>query len=326
MSNPALVEVIRSGFVESVHHGALVVTAPDGSIRLSLGDVKRPVFPRSSNKPLQALGMLRAGLDLDEAGLAFACASHSGEPPHVQRALALLQRHGLAESDLICPPALPRHEASKMAVIQARTGARRAAMNCSGKHSAMLATCVERGWPTDGYQRTGHELQRLIADTIPQLTGEPVAATGVDGCGLPLAAFSLTGLAVAFGRLVTASDGPERRVADAMRAHPWLVAGTDRDDTVLMSAVEGLLCKGGAEGVHTFALPDGTALALKIDDGAQRARDPLLIAALRALGALSEDPDDNPGLDRLGRGYDQVLGGGSPVGELRVADGVFKNL
>jgi L-asparaginase II len=322
MSNPALVEVIRSGFIESVHHGALVVTAPDGSIRLAIGDVTRPVFPRSSNKPFQALGMLRAGLDVGDEDLALACGSHSGEPAHVERALRLLERHGIAESGLICPPAYPRHKPGKLAAILASTGARRAAMNCSGKHSAMLATCAQRGWPTDGYESTGHELQRLIADTIPELSGEPIAATGVDGCGLPLVALSLTGLAVAFGRLVTAPDGPERRVADAMRAHPWLVAGTDREDTVLMTAVEGLLAKGGAEGVHAIALSDGTALALKIDDGAQRARNPLLVGALRTLGALPE----NPVLDRLGRGCGEVLGGGKPVGELRVVDGVFKEL
>jgi L-asparaginase II len=326
MSNPALVEVVRSGFVESMHHGALVITEPDGSVRLAVGDVDRPVFPRSSNKPFQALGMLRAGLEVDDEDLAFAAGSHNGEPKHVERALALLERHGLAESDLFCPPAYPKHETSKLAAVVQRKGARKAAMNCSGKHAAMLATCVQRGWPMAGYQAPEHELQRLIAGVIPELTGEPIAAAGMDGCGLPLAAFSLTGLARAFGRLVTGADGPERRVADAMRAHPWLVAGTGRVDTVLMTAVDGLLAKGGAEGVHAIALAGGAAVALKVDDGARRPRGPLLIAALRALGVISEDPDANPTLDRLGSGYGEVFGGGKSVGELRVVNSVFAGL
>jgi L-asparaginase II len=320
MTNPVLVEVVRSGFVESVHHGALVVIEPDGAVRFSVGDVRRPVFPRSSNKPFQSLGMLRAGLDVDDEDLAFSAGSHNGEPKHVERALDLLKRHGLAESDLICPAAYPKHEPSKLAVVAAGEGARKAAMNCSGKHSAMLATCVQRGWSTDDYQDPGHELQRLIAEVIPELTDEPIANIGVDGCGLPLAAFSLTGLAKAFGRLVTDSE----RIADAMRANPWLVAGTDREDTVLMTNVDGLLAKGGAEGVHAIALPNGTALALKVDDGASRPRGPLLIAVLRALGAISKDPDANPVLDALGRG--EVLGGGLPVGELRVPAGVLEGL
>jgi L-asparaginase II len=326
MTNPPLVEVVRSGFVESVHRGALIITNPDGSVRFAVGDVERPVFPRSSNKPFQALGMLRAGLKVDDEDLAFATGSHNGEPKHVERALALLERHGLAESDLFCPPAYPMHEPSKLAAIFQRQGARKAAMNCSGKHAAMLATCVQNDWPTEGYQTPEHELQKLIADLIPELTGEPIAATGVDGCGLPLVAFSLTGLALAFGRLVTAADGPERRVADVMRAHPWLVAGTGREDTVLMTAVEGLLAKGGAEGVHAIALADGTAVALKVDDGEKRPRSPLLVAALRALGVVSEDPAANPTLERLGNGYGEVFGGGRSVGELRVVDGAFKGL
>ncbi|HEV7974742.1 asparaginase [Amycolatopsis sp.] len=320
MTDPALVAVVRSGFVESVHRGALVVTDPDGSVRFSLGDVKRPVFPRSSNKPFQSLGMLRAGLDVDDEDLAFSAGSHNGEPKHVERALDLLKRHGLTEADLICPPAYPMHEPSRVAAIAAGEGPRRAAMNCSGKHAAMLATCVQRGWPTADYQNPDHELQRLIAEVIPELTDEPIAKIGVDGCGLPLAAFSLTGLAKAFGRLVTDSE----RVADAMRANPWLVAGTDREDTVLMTNVDGLLAKGGAEGVHAIALPNGTAVALKIEDGAARPRNTVLIAVLRALGVISEDPATNPVLDALGRG--EVLGGGVPVGELRVVAGALRDL
>ncbi|KFU79881.1 L-asparaginase II [Amycolatopsis lurida] len=314
MTNPVLVEVVRSGFVESVHRGALVITAPDGSVRFSAGDIERPVYPRSSNKPLQAVGMLRAGLTIGDEELALGCGSHNGEPGHVEGALAMLSRAGLTEDALACPPAFPLHEPSMLAVASA--GKRRAAMNCSGKHAAMLMTCAQLGWPTKDYEAEIHPLQKVVQATVADLTSETIETVGVDGCGAPLFAFSLTGLARSFGRLVTAIGGPERRVADAVRAYPWQVAGTGREDTVLMRNIDGLLSKGGAEGVHAFALPDGTALALKIDDGAARARIPLLLATLRHLGI---DPGDEAG--DLGR--DAVLGGGKPVGELRVAENLY---
>ncbi|WP_199429445.1 asparaginase [Qaidamihabitans albus] len=318
MTGPALVEVVRSGVVESVHHGALVITAPDGSVRLAIGETDRPVYPRSSTKPLQALGMLRAGLRVDAAELALVCASHSGESAHVEGVSALLGRAGLTEDDLRCPPDYPLHEPSRLAAIRAWPGSRRGAMNCSGKHAGMLATCVHNGWSTGDYLDERHRLQQAIAGTVAELTGEPIAATGVDGCGAPLFAYSLTGLARAFGRLAAAGEGAERRVADAMRAHPWLVAGTGREDTLLMLAVPGLLAKVGAEGVHAVALPDGTAVACKIADGAARARRPLVVAALRALGAVPDNPAAASVLDGLGRGHGEVLGGGAQVGELRL--------
>ncbi|MEC3977024.1 asparaginase [Amycolatopsis sp. H20-H5] len=302
--NPELVQVVRSGFVESTHRGSLVITRPDGTVQLALGAVDRPVFTRSSSKPLQATGMLRAGLEVDDEDLAFACASHNGEPGHVARAVAMLAAAGLDESALVCPPDNPLHEGSRVPGEQPR----RAAMNCSGKHSAMLMTCVQRGWATQGYEQPDHPLQQVIAETITALTGESVAATGVDGCGAPLLAFSLTGLARAFSRLVVGADS---RVADAMRRSPWLVAGTGREDTVLMRAVPGLLIKGGAEGVHAFCLADGTAFALKVDDGAQRARLPLLLAALGYLGV-------GGGPEVAGLPANVVLGGGHPVGTYRV--------
>lgn len=293
--NPVLVEVVRSGFVESVHRGAMVVMAPDGTVRAALGDVDTPVFPRSSNKPFQALGMLNAGLEIDDTDLALVCASHTGEPGHVDRALAMLAAAGLDEDDLHCPP-----------------DPRRAAMNCSGKHAGMLTTCVQRGWPTADYTTPDHPLQRTIADTVVELTGEKIAAVGVDGCGAPLFAFSLTGLARAF------SAASRSRVGEVMRANPWLVAGTGREDTLLMLAVPGLLCKAGAEGVHAMTLPDGTTVALKTDDGASRARGPMLVAALRALGALPGNPAARAVVDGLGRGAGLVQGAGREVGELRV--------
>ncbi|MFJ7211450.1 asparaginase [Amycolatopsis sp. NPDC098790] len=308
MTNPVLAEVVRSGFVESVHRGALVITGPEGDPRVALGDVTSPVFPRSSNKPLQAVGMLRSGLDFTGEELALACASHSGEPGHVKRVLELLDAAGLGEDDLACPPDFPLHVPSMRDAAEPR----RVMMNCSGKHTAMLTTCVRAGWPTSGYESPDHPLQQALAAVVSELTGEPIAHTGVDGCGAPLFAFSLTGLARSFGRVASAPSGPLSEVASAMRAHPWLVAGTGREDTELMSAVDGLVAKGGAEGVHAFALPDGFAVAMKIDDGNKRACAPLAVEALRYLGA------DVSGLGDLARGA--VLGGGRPVGEVRVPE------
>lgn len=308
MTNPVLAEVVRSGFVESVHRGALVITGPGGDVRMALGDVVSPVYPRSSNKPLQAIGMLRAGLGFTGESLALACASHSGEPGHVKRVLELLTAAGLSEADLACPPDFPLHVPSMRDAAEPR----RVTMNCSGKHTAMLTTCLRAGWPPSGYEAPDHPLQQAIATAVTDLTSEPIAHTGVDGCGAPLFAFSLTGLARAFGRIAQATEGPAREVASAMRAHPWLVAGTDREDTVLMSAVEGLIAKAGAEGVQAFALPDGFAAAMKMDDGAKRACAPLAAEALRYLGA------DVSGLTELRQGT--VLGGGLPVGEIRVPE------
>ncbi len=295
-------EVVRSGFVESVHHGSVAVLGGAGC-----GDVTGPVFPRSSNKPMQTVGMLRAGLAPgDGADLALISGSHFGEPFHVRRVRDILAGAGLTVDALRCPASLPLSEPARDAVLRAGGGPERVLMNCSGKHAGMLATCVVNGWPVAEYLDPKHPLQVALAAAVTDLTGEPIAATGVDGCGAPVFAFSLTALARAFRRLVDAEPGtPERRVADAMRAHPELVAGTGADDTLLMRAVPGLLAKGGAEGVVAVAVPGVGAIAIKIEDGAMRARTPVLLAALRRLGV--EVPDMS----------ELVLGGGEPVGEIR---------
>jgi L-asparaginase II len=182
-------------------------------------------------------------------------------------------------------------------------------MNCSGKHAAMLATCAVNGWPTESYLDPGHPMQVAVRETVAELTGDEIAATGVDGCGAPLFAVTLTGLARAFRALVLAAPGtPERRVADAMRAHPRWTSGTDRDERRLMEAVPGLLIKSGAEGVDAFALADGRAGAIKIDDGAARGRTPVTVATLRALGADGVPVELTTG---------PVHGGESIVGEIR---------
>lgn len=275
---------------------------------LALGDVDRPVFPRSSNKPLQAAGLLAAGwAPADDEELALATASHSGEPRHLAVVRRVLTGAGLTEAALGCPPMLPLSEDAAHALLAAGGGPTSLTMNCSGKHAAMLACSVANGWPTAGYLDPAHPVQRAITQAIEQLAGEPVAHVAVDGCGAPQHALSLRGLVSAYRRLIR--EAP--RVAGAMRRHPGLVGGTGRDVTALMAGVPGLLAKDGAEGVYAAVLLDGAAVAVKVADGAARARTPILVAALRRLGVEADV------LDELATA--PVLGGGRPVGEVRVA-------
>jgi len=241
-----LVRVYRSGFHEGSHYGAVVITGPDGSVLYERGNGSAAVFPRSSSKPFQAIAMLSSGADLVGADLALASASHSGEPMHVERALAMLARAEVTEDDLGCPPALPMNEVDRLAVLAAGGGPRRIYMNCSGKHAGMLTACVAHDWPTVGYLSPDHPLQLRVSDEIARLSGEAPSAVGIDGCGAPLYAISLIALARGFGAVNAAPEGTlERQVADAMRTHPEMVGGTGREDTRLMQAIPGLLVKAG---------------------------------------------------------------------------------
>jgi L-asparaginase II len=301
---PVVAHVIRSGFVESVHHGSVVALDADGSTLLAIGDVAGPIFPRSSSKPIQALAMLRAGLDLDGELLAMAAASHSGEQFHLNNVLRILEGAGLTEQDLQNTPDLPYDETERAAWIAAGRKATSLAQNCSGKHAAMLATCVAAGWDTKTYRDPQHPLQRLMEQTLADVSGERVAATGIDGCGAPVMAVSLTGLARAFSRIAAAPKGSnEARVADAMRAFPQCVGGTRRDVTALMRGVPGLIAKDGAESVYAVGLDDGRAIALKIADGGQRARPIVMVAALRRLGIDSDVFDKMAHAPVLGHGH-----------------------
>jgi L-asparaginase II len=303
-------EVVRGGFVEGQHCGSLIALAADGSVVLSAGRPDAPMLPRSSAKPLQAAGMLHAGLDIDGELLAIACASHSGEDRHVDVVRRLLQHAGLDESALDNTPGMPTDAATRRAMTRAGEGPNRIRQNCSGKHAAMLATCVAAGWPTAGYREPSHPLQRSLRAAISELTGDEVTAAVVDGCGAALFAITLSGLARSFARLATADpSSPEGRCYAAMRAYPDLVGGRGRDVTRLIGEVPGLIAKDGAEGVYAAALPDGRAVAVKIDDGAERARLPVLAAAFRALGI------EAPVIDELST--TAVLGHGDRVGEVR---------
>ncbi|NUR10027.1 MAG: asparaginase [Nocardioidaceae bacterium] len=317
MPAPVVAEIVRSGFVEGHHYGSVVALARDGSVEWSVGDVTSPVLPRSCNKPLQAVGMLHAGLDLDGELLALACASHSGEPFHLDGVRRILAGAGLDESALQTPPDLPIDDTAREEWLRAGRDRSSVAMNCSGKHAAMLATCVANGWDLATYREPDHPLQVAIAATFAELTGEPVAHVAVDGCGAPLLGTSLTGLARAFRAVSLAQDGPEHRVAEAIRAHPEYVSGTRRDEVDLLRAVPGSIGKAGAESCYAVALPDGRAVALKTDDGAPRVRPVLMAAALERLGIGRLDGVDQEAVRRTGRVA--VLGGGHPVGEIRAA-------
>jgi L-asparaginase II len=313
VTSPVVAEVVRSGLVESRHRGRFVALDSDGRRVLAAGAVDEPIYPRSALKPVQALAMLRAGwTPPDEPSLALACASHSGEDTHVAVVRRTLDAAGLDEAALDNTPDLPLDQHAARALLRAGGNPDRLHQNCSGKHAAMLATCVANGWPTATYRDPAHPLQVAIKAAVEDLAGEKVTHTGVDGCGAPLFALSLSGLAGAFRRLVLAEGGtPEQRVAAAMRAHPELVGGTGRDVTVLMRALPGLVVKDGAEGVMAAATAAGAAVTLKIDDGAARPRTPVLIAALRAVGL------DVSGLpDQLTQ--PPVLGHGESVGEITV--------
>lgn len=312
-----VVEVVRSGFTESFHRGSVAVVDPAGAPAASVGDAVSAVFPRSAIKPVLAVAMLRAGWKpAGAAELAVSAASHLGEPMHVEQVESVLSAAGLSEDALQCPPDLPGAPAALRSVLAAGGGARRVSMTCSGKHAAMLATCVANGWDTRTYRELDHPLQVLAASVIEEMTGESIAATGVDGCGVPIFAVTLTGLARAMSRLVEAAEGTEERaVADAMRAFPRLVEGTGRVDARAMEAVPGLLAKFGAEGVHLLAAPGAGAVAVKVDDGAGRASMPVALRAFTALGRLSVPASAEQAVKDLVR--PEIRGVGGPVGHLR---------
>ncbi len=303
-----LAAVVRSGLVESVHHGHLLVR--DGSADLLVrGEVDTPLWPRSAVKPVQAVAMLRAGLRIDAEGLALAAASHEGTGTHRAVVLRVLADAGLSVADLQNTPDLPLGSDAAADWARAGNGPSSLTQNCSGKHAAMLLTCVQVGWDPATYLDPGHPLQRLVRDTLEDLTGVRVDRVGVDGCGAPLFATTLRGLARAFARIATGGPGsPEERVAGAVARHPALVGGPHRDVTAVLGAVPGLLAKDGAEGVFAAALPDGSGLALKIADGGARPVRAVVADALR----LIVPAERHPALGELGR--TDVLGHGAPVG------------
>ncbi len=310
---------VRNGVRESFHHGALVCLEHDGSVAFSVGSPQAIVFPRSSTKPFLATAMVAAGLKLPAHLLALVCASHDGRPEHLQAAREILASVGLDESALCNTKDLPLDDDAAHEVVRGGGKPTSLQMNCSGKHAGMLATCVACGWACDkSYLSRDHDLQKFITSMMPELIGEEVADIVVDGCGAPAHAMTLAGLARGFRAVAMAKPGsPARVVADAMREHPQMVGGPKRDVSLLMSGVSGLVAKDGAEGVFAAGLPDGRAVALKIADGANRARPPLMRAALMALGVDISRVEPSAFAS-------PIFGHGQVVGEVHVLDNLLK--
>ncbi|WP_367325206.1 asparaginase [Streptomyces sp. HUAS ZL42] len=300
----------RGGVIEGIHYGSVVVLGADGEVQFQLGDIEAAFYPRSALKPVQAAAMVRAGLPLDGELLSLTAASHSGEERHLAGARRILELAGVTEDHLRNVMELPYDPAVRDVWVREGRPPSRLAQNCSGKHAAMLYTCRLNGWSLEDYLDPGHPLQKAIAEIVEDLTGQHIARVTVDGCGAPLFSISLHGLARAAARITTAAPGtPEARVADAMRGHAEMASGSGRDVAALMRAVPGLLAKDGFEGVQVAALPDGRAIAVKIADGANRARIPVAAAALARAGV-------DPGLLTEFAG-EALLGGGEPVGSIR---------
>jgi len=302
-----LAQATRNGWVESVHAGHAVLIDPDGSVVRAWGRPQDPTLPRSSNKPLQATGMVAAGLGLVGAQLAIAAASHNGEQFHLDTVRAILAEGGLSEDDLANVKALPTGAAAQAAWLRAGGGPTSVTQNCSGKHAAMLATCRINGWSIDDYLDQHHPVQAAITNGVGAL-GAVVHHVGIDGCGAPTHAFSLHDLAAGFARLAS----PDSAVARAMTTHPELVGGPARDVTLWMRAVPTLVAKEGASGVMAAGLADGRAVAFKVADGSDSCRQAVVAEALRASG-LDIGTDATSTADAVAV---PVLGHGRPVGRL----------
>lgn len=298
---------VRNGVSESIHHGLGVALAVGGSITASVGDVDALIYPRSSLKPFQAAAMVDAGLELPAGLLALSAASHSGEQRHLAGALEILERHGLGVDALQNTPARPYGSAARAAARAAGVEPSSLQQNCSGKHAAMLATCVVNGWSIDDYLDVEHPLQQQISRTVEAL-GARVEHVGIDGCGAPTHVLSLIGTARAIREIAVSGSA----VGRALNAHPLMAAGTGRDVSEWMNAVPGLVAKEGAQGVMVLALPDGRAAAFKVADGSDVARQVVTVQALRHLG-VDVDGEFAEVRDRVAV---PLLGGGEPVGSI----------
>jgi L-asparaginase II len=316
-----LVTATRDGLVESVHYGSAIALEADCTTVAAAGAPLAPFYPRSSLKPLQAVAMVRAGLELPGDLLALAAASHSGGAKHRQGALRILEQYGLSVSDFENSRDLPYGAGEREEWLRNGGRSTQLTQNCSGKHAAMVATCTINGWPVKGYLDPSHPLQQLVAKTVLDLTDEGPFAVSTDGCGTPLFALTLQGMARAFGVIAKAaadddggpaSQSAEAAVGLAMQGHPDMVAGEGRDVTALMRLLPGSVAKDGFEGVQLVGLPDGAAVAVKISDGGDRARMPATVKLLAALGV------DTAPLSSIATA--PVLGGGHQVGLLQAAD------
>ena len=298
-----LAEYVRDGVVESEHRGFLAALNADGSIFKTLGDVETKIFPRSTVKCAQASAMVRSGLDLEPRLLALAQSSHSGGEMHMDGAREILASVGLSESALQCALDRPLGDAERRA--WGEKPPTQIAMNCSGKHAAMLATCVKNGWPIESYLEQSHPLQLAIKAELEELAGETITLTSTDGCGAPLFLLSLIGLARAVREITISTDPIHQSVMSAARAFPEIVGGVSRHNTEMMQQVPGLFMKDGAEAVNVCSLSDGRTFVFKVSDGSLRAFRTIVHACLKDFGI---DTPFTP---------EKVMGGPRVIGTIR---------
>ena len=303
MSDAVLAEYVRDGVVESVHRGYLVALSADGSVNLALGDSEHLIFPRSCVKSIQGAAMVRAGLKLEPRLLALGCSSHSGSEEHLLAVREILALAKLDESALQCMLDKPLRDQERRA--WGDKPATRISMNCSGKHAAMLLTCVTNGWPIENYLDPAHPLQVAIKAELEALSGEKNTLTSTDGCGAPLFLMSVIGLARAIRAITLSTDPVHQSVLDASRTFPEMVAGKGRLTTQMIEAVPGLYMKDGAEAVEIASMPDGRTLVFKVADGSLRPFRVLVHAGLKRLGIDSPYEAEN------------VLGGDRVIGTIR---------
>ncbi|MDH6236481.1 asparaginase [Cryobacterium sp. CG_9.6] len=314
-----LAVVERSGFVESRHAGSAVVLGANGEVLRALGDIETPVFPRSAMKPFQAIAVMSSGVALRGEDAAIATASHVGTTKHTDLVRGLLARAGITESALGCPAAWPIDSTTRDELVRAGAGPAAVHMECSGKHAAMLVACVQNGWALNGYLDPEHPLQKRILDVVERFTGERPVASGIDGCGAPVHALSLTGLARGIARIATSKSTSPFAIyreagflAEAVRENGWVIAGPGHSDSVIIDRL-GLFMKGGAEGIMVASADNGMTVALKILDGNLRAGAVVALSLLADAGALSR-ADVDATISELGL---TVTGGGKPVGSIR---------
>jgi L-asparaginase II len=297
-----LATVTRGGIAESLHLGHLVVLNADGSTYLSKGSPELPIFPRSAVKSLQASTMLKAGLTVSDEELAIICASHSGNQSHIDLVIKMLEKRDIPISALKNAVDKPLGEKEKIAWGEKPPS--QLAQNCSGKHAGMLITCKQNGWDMATYLDMNHPLQIAIKNEIEELAGEKVSAVSIDGCGAPLFALSLIGLARSISNLVKSKEPIHKQIVTACTTYPELVAGEGRLTTRMMRAVPGLFMKEGAEGIEVCALPDGRVIAIKITDGSWRPVAPIIMEIFKRWGVAM--PDESV----------KIYGGGSVIGEV----------
>lgn len=310
-------ELVRDGKVESVHHGIVAVANATGEIVRQWGNPQAAVYPRSTLKPLQTLTVLETGVELSDLEVALATASHSGSAAHRLAVSDFLLRHQLSQSLLQCPRDWPldREERAQM-VAGGETEPIQLAMNCSGKHTGFLAACQHMGWDLASYLDADHPLQRAIVKTVEEYTGESISFSSTDGCGAPLHAVSVAGLAKAMSRLVSEDHPHSKKILTAVSLHPWAIDGEGRPNTLVIERLGGI-AKIGAEGLVVIAVPSGVAVAVKIVDGSMRATTPVALEALKQVGAIESSSAD--ALTQLTT--ERVFGGSQVLGSLRVTLG-----